>query len=221
MLVAPKVAHLLRLRGSRFALRATSPLSVHHGNQRRHMSKNDVKGKELEDALSKMECDKLYGQVASHTKELGDFATMLEKGRLHLFPDYQRSYVWKPEKASRLLVTVLCSRFMPPIVLHEKRKGQFDVVDGKQRLTTLLGFLLNQQGAVLPRAVGVRKKIEAILPGLKVLSKLDESYVELEGLSFDDLSEDRRNAFESYPISYQVIPFGTEKKDIFEVYEGK
>ena len=65
----------------------------------------------------------------------------------------------------------------------------------------------------------VREKMVKILPGLANLSKLDESYEELNGLSFDDLTKDRQRAFESYTISHCVIPFGTRPPDVFEVYE--
>jgi hypothetical protein len=48
-----------------------------------------------------------------------------------------------PDKASRLIATALCNRYDPTVVLHENKKGHYDVVDGKQRLTSLLGFFLN------------------------------------------------------------------------------
>ena len=108
---------------------------------------------------------------------------------------------------------------MPPVVLHEKTKGTFDVVDGKQRLTSLLGFYMNRKNAQFPGDPAVREKMMNILPGLAKLSKLDESYQVMNGLSFDDLSLDRQRAFESYTISYMVVPLGTPKADVFEVYE--
>ena len=173
---------------------------------------------EFEDALVELESEKLYG-LGCMQSELYNFAGQLERGALNLFPEYQRSFVWKPPKASRLLATVLCNRFIPPLVLHEKKKGCFDVVDGKQRLTSLLGFYMNRKQARFPGDPAVREKMLKILPGLATLTKLDESYQALNGLTFDDLSEERQRAFESYSISYMVIPLNTPKADVFEVYE--
>lgn len=65
----------------------------------------------------------------------------------------------------------------------------------------------------------IREKMTKILPNLKALSKLDESYKALDGLSFDHLSTDRQKAFESYGITYLVIPLKTPTTDVFEVYE--
>jgi hypothetical protein len=78
-------------------------------------------------ALTGLGSEVLHGLVGRKCSDLSDFAAKLEAGTLNLFPAYQRIYVWKPEKASRLIVTTLCARFMPPIVLHEVEKGRFDV----------------------------------------------------------------------------------------------
>ena len=172
----------------------------------------------FEDALVELESEKLYG-LGCMQSDLYNFASQLERGALNLFPDYQRSFVWKPAKASRLIATVLCNRFIPPLVLHEKKKGCFDVVDGKQRLTSLLGFYMNRKQAQFPGDPGVRDKMLKILPDLATLAKLDESYEALNGLTFDDLAVDRQRAFESYSIAYMVIPLNTPKADVFEVYE--
>ena len=37
-------------------------------------------------------------------------------------------------------MTALCSRIIPGLVLHEKQKGVFDVVEGEQRLICLLSY---------------------------------------------------------------------------------
>jgi uncharacterized protein with ParB-like and HNH nuclease domain len=62
--------------------------------------------------------------------------------RIDLKPKYQRDYAWNSKKGSKLLMTILRNRVVPPIVLHEVAAGKFEVLDGKQRLTTILNFLL-------------------------------------------------------------------------------
>lgn len=59
----------------------------------------------------------------------------------------------------------------------------------------------------------------SLQPHLQRLCKLDESYADLVGLSFDDLSGDRQNAFKSNYISYMVIPYQAPKNDVFGVDE--
>jgi HNH endonuclease len=64
------------------------------------------------------------------------------------------------------------------------------------------------------------EKLRLLLPQLARLhKKLDESYAALQELSYDELSDDRKRAYQSYKISYLVIPLNTPKADVFEVYE--
>ena len=58
------------------------------------------------------------------------------------------------------------------MVLHERKKGQYDVVDGKQRLTSLLGFYLNGQKRAVPRVpLNVDKRLKENME--KILPKLE------------------------------------------------
>jgi hypothetical protein len=172
----------------------------------------------FETSLAELESNALYG-AGSKDSMLEWFLDLVNEGRFTLFPDYQRAYVWEPKKASRLIATVLCNRFVPPLVLHETAKGRFDIVDGKQRLTSLLLFYMNRKGAKLPQDPAIKAKIEESLPKMKSLTKLDETYEDLNGLSFDDLSPERQDSFKAFSISYTVIPRNAPPKDVFEVYE--
>lgn len=81
----------------------------------------------FENVLSELESEELYG----HTPRLCELETLsnwLRKGSLNIAPKYQRGYVWKQDRASRLIITVLCNRIVPAVVLHERSKGIFDVV---------------------------------------------------------------------------------------------
>lgn len=64
-------------------------------------------------------------------------------------PAYQRKSVWSDEKKAFLIDSILKNFPIPPIFLHQKideRTGKttFDVVDGKQRLTSLTMFISNE-----------------------------------------------------------------------------
>jgi hypothetical protein len=71
-------------------------------------------------------------------------------GKYNFEPDYQRpSDVWAYSKKSFLIDTILKNFPMPPIFLHqhidtETGKTIYDVIDGKQRLTTIISFIENQ-----------------------------------------------------------------------------
>jgi len=167
--------------------------------------------KESEFFLENHESKQSFGQK-NIKFEVSQLKTWSIEGRLNLFPEYQRDFVWKTNCASRLIVTVLCNRLIPAVVLHEKRKGCYDVVDGKQRLNTILSFCGLES---VKDSEGKPRKF----PKLKKLEKLGEGYDELNNLSFNDLSPNRKLAFESYAINCTVIPLETPQKDVFDIYD--
>lgn len=179
----------------------------------------ELRRTEFDDALTEME-SKVLREMGTTEVTLSVFADWLLAGELNLFPPYQRDYVWKPDKASRLIATVLCNRHVPPVVLHEKQDNCYDVVDGKQRLTTILGFLLNGRTfKARLREEELQPKLEKILPQLKELVQLDESYQGISGLTFDLLPLVRQRSYKNFTLAFVKIPRSTPITDVFEVYD--
>ena len=56
-------------------------------------------------------------------------------------PDFQRHYVWNPERASRYIESLLLGFPTPPLFLAEEADGQWVVIDGHQRLETLFRYM--------------------------------------------------------------------------------
>lgn len=71
---------------------------------------------------------------------------MLDRGQLDLQPQFQREYVWalRPELPSRLIESLLLKIPIPPIYFGNVRGGRLEVIDGQQRLTTLVKFVRNE-----------------------------------------------------------------------------
>ncbi len=79
--------------------------------------------------------------------KVADFANWLKNGQLKLSPEFQRRSVWKPGAKSYLIDTIIKGMPIPIIFLRDKRIDveQFEpireVVDGQQRLRTVLSFV--------------------------------------------------------------------------------
>lgn len=69
-----------------------------------------------------------------------------ERGLLDLQPSFQREYVWKlkPELPSRLIESILLEIPIPPLYFGRLNGGRLEVIDGQQRLTTLIEFITNR-----------------------------------------------------------------------------
>ena len=70
----------------------------------------------------------------------------LNRGNLELQPKFQREYVWslRPELPSRLIESLLLRIPIPPIYLGKMPGGRHEVIDGQQRLTTLVKYVRNE-----------------------------------------------------------------------------
>src|SRR5690606_11864386 len=59
---------------------------------------------------------------------------------------FQRKYVWKDDKASQLIESIIMNVPIPPIYFAEEEDGRWLVIDGLQRLTSLLRYFQNEFG---------------------------------------------------------------------------
>jgi hypothetical protein len=96
----------------------------------------------------------------SDTWSIAELASKADRGQLVLNPTYQRDDVWKLSDRSMLIESILRGIPLPSIVLLEVpragKKPAFEVVDGKQRITSILRFIGRH-----PRAIEKAKELAA------------------------------------------------------------
>lgn len=80
---------------------------------------------------------------------VGSLLKQLQDGQIDLQPAYQRRDAWSISRKSRFIESLVLGLPVPQLVLAEERqsKGSFLVLDGKQRLTSLLQFIGAAQGS--------------------------------------------------------------------------
>lgn len=121
--------------------------------------------------------------------------SQLRRGNIVLNPSFQRRDAWKIPQKSRFIESLILGLPIPQIVLAEskERRGTYIVLDGKQRLLSILQFW----------GLGSGKNNEYALSGLEIrkdLTRKKHSHLESEGDLEDDL-----NALLNQPIRTVVI----------------
>ena len=103
-------------------------------------------------------------------------------------PDYQRLFRWSEDQRSRLIESVLLRLPLPQIFLIENKDGVLELIDGLQRISSVLQF------------------IESQLLGLEPL-RLDGCDIikQLNGKIFADLSLSMRLTLKRTPIRAVII----------------
>jgi hypothetical protein len=66
-----------------------------------------------------------------------------DRDDINVSPEYQRGEVWNNKSKSELIISILINVFIPPIIVN-KTNNRYDVIDGKQRLTSIYQFIDNE-----------------------------------------------------------------------------
>ena len=69
--------------------------------------------------------------------------SQIKAGNIDLNPKFQRRNAWQDSRRSKLIESIIMGYPIPEIVLAEdpSRKKSFIVIDGKQRLLSIAGFI--------------------------------------------------------------------------------
>ena len=133
------------------------------------------------------------------TQDISWFLDLDDKGQLDLDPSYQRRSVWSSRDKRFFIDTILNNYPAPPVFLHktldDSGHATYHVVDGKQRLQTIIDFRKN-----------------------KIRIPDDFSDIALQKQRWDDLGRDMRMKFWNYELSVEMLPDVTESaiRSIFE-----
>lgn len=132
----------------------------------------------------------------------------IKQENIELNPKFQRRNAWNDEKRSRLIESLILKLPVPEIVLAESHteKNKFVVLDGKQRLLTIAGFIDHEKYKYWDKPV---------LKGLKLKASLNNTTIEL--LS-QEINKDSNRAFQNSDIRCTVV-FNQKSDDIlYEIF---
>jgi hypothetical protein len=117
-----------------------------------------------------------------------------ENGR-YFVPEYQRKLAWSPNQQSEFIESLLVGLPIPFLFFYQMPDGRMEIVDGSQRMRAMRAFLKEN----------LRLSELVLVP-------------ELNGFSFDDLPEDRRNKIEDVTIRTIVLDTSTDPSTRAEMF---
>jgi hypothetical protein len=133
--------------------------------------------------------EKKFGDTAFRlTQERNDFLLpqvmdfVRAKKWLNLRPEYQRRLVWDDSKRSLFIESLLLNVPVPPVFLYEWELSRYEVMDGQQRLNSIVDFYENSFA----------------LKGL-------EKWEELNGLRYNDLPDILKRGLDRRRLSATVL----------------
>ena len=94
---------------------------------------NNALQKEIEEKRNSLTTDRLdmsYGEIIS----------MYQNDDLIINPEFQRLFRWNNYQKTRFIESILLGIPTPPIFVAEDKEGKWELVDGLQRLSTIISF---------------------------------------------------------------------------------
>lgn len=126
-----------------------------------------------------------------------DIGKKIQRSKFLIRPIYQRNEVINKKKSSSLIESILLGIKIPPIFIFKRDDGIFEVVDGQQRLLSIIGFIgkefMDENGKMMKSNKNLFK-----LNGLNILT-------DLEGKKFHELSEDLQDKILEFDLSLVTI----------------
>lgn len=110
-------------------------------------------------------------------------------------PDFQRSKVWTLKQKALLIESLLINIPIPAFYIDARSSWKWNVIDGLQRLSTIIDFINNE----FPLTD-------------------DLEYLELKGLRFETLDRRYQRRIEDYELTFNMIRPGTPVDVAFNIF---
>ncbi|KJS01005.1 MAG: hypothetical protein VR65_10655 [Desulfobulbaceae bacterium BRH_c16a] len=126
----------------------------------------------------------------AYQMSIGEIINMYNDNEFIINPDFQRLFRWEIGQKSKLIESLLLGIPIPSIFVFEREDSKWELIDGLQRISTLLEFM----GKLKDPNTGTYKAPSALV-ATKYLPSLDKSVWELSDL-IKDVPVDEQNPLE-------------------------
>jgi hypothetical protein len=126
----------------------------------------------------------------AYQMSIGEVVNMYRDGEFIINPDFQRLFRWEIGQKSKLIESLLLGIPLPSIFVFEKEDSKWELIDGLQRISTLLEFM----GELKDPTTGQLKPPTALV-ATKYLPSLDQAVWE-KSEQVADVPIDNQNPLE-------------------------
>lgn len=149
----------------------------------------------------------------SYSMSVGEIISMYKEGDLDIHPEFQRFFRWTLSQKSRLIESFLLNFPVPPIFVYQRSDGVWDIVDGLQRISTVLefaGVYKDENGALLEPLTLEATKMLPSLEGKKFMNEKDKE---------NSFTDSERRFFKKAKISVIILKKESDASGQYEVFQ--
>ena len=133
---------------------------------------------------------------------------MISEGMIDIAPEYQRHFVWNDSRQSQLIESFLLGIPVPNLFMATNKDSSWEVIDGLQRLTTIVNFIGDDKLIKSTNSKGRKLK-------LADLEKLNE----INGCYFEDLPKSIQLMFMTRPVRVTVLNDMSDFEVRYDLFE--
>jgi hypothetical protein len=154
--------------------------------------------------------DEQVAKVRTQGKDysFNELLSMHEEGELVINPEYQRLFRWSEEKESRFIESLILELPLPPLFVIEVKDGQYELIDGLQRISSYFHF---------------RGKLSAPHRGIQVgdsLRLIDCDIVAaLNGYTYEELPRALEIKLKRHSVRVEVIRKESDKRLRYHMFK--
>lgn len=133
---------------------------------------------------------------------------MIKEELIDIAPEYQRHFVWDDKRQSQLIESLILGIPVPNLFMATNKDSSWEVIDGLQRLTTIVNFVGDEILIKRINAKGIKLKLNG-------LEKLDS----LNGNKFEQLPKSIQLMFMTRPIRVTVLNDRSDFEVRYDLFE--
>ncbi|WGE51335.1 DUF262 domain-containing protein [Actinobacillus equuli] len=138
-----------------------------------------------------------------------ELVNMISEGIIDIAPEYQRQFRWDDDRQSKLIESLLLGIPIPNLFMATNSNRTWEVIDGVQRLTTIIRFMGNDEAK---RKVGINTNSSLVLQNLDKLPSFN-------GLSYSDLPHDIKIDFTLKGLKVVTLTDKSDASVRFDLFE--
>jgi uncharacterized protein with ParB-like and HNH nuclease domain len=172
-------------------------------------SQSDFIGMDRSEKLvSEIEKRRTSFKTESYSMSIGELANLYSDKEITIRPEYQRLFRWTNGQKIKLIESILLGIPIPSIFVYQDSSGMWELVDGLQRVSTILQFL------------GILDNTERLqLAGTKYLPSIDGHYWESQNDGEMEMPAAVKLSFKRAKLNFTIILSDSDPRAKFEVFQ--
>ncbi len=165
--------------------------------------------------MLKDEIDEAKRTVSTDTVQItiGEVANMYATAELNILPDFQRLFRWSDDRKSNFVELILIGIPIPPAFAYENENGTWELIDGLQRISTVLEFM----GVLKDPDTSETRRSKLL--GTKYLPSLNGMVWQAKEEGEEPLDKALQLFFRRHRIDFQILKHPSDPKTKFDLFQ--